>query len=145
VSNHLAGYVYLNDADASVRAPGSHGIKGFFTYFHHEQAMAAHSIFRGLSQGLAVVGLAVCGLLTALMGGPASGPVAAVFPPWWDAIHTLDAAAQGGAVLRLGLLNSVVLVAPSDERGRERLWRAGAWFLLNPLGLSGCGPGTGVK
>jgi hypothetical protein len=107
--------------------------------------MAAQSSLRGLSQGLAVVGLAACGLLTALMGGPASGPVAAVFPPWWGGTRTVAAAAEGGAVMRLGLLNFIVLVVPDDQRGRERLWRAGAWLLLNPRGLSGCSPGTGVK
>ena len=64
---------------------------------------------------LAVVGLAACGLLMALIDGPASGPVAAVFPPWWGGMRTVDAAAEGGAVLRLGLLNFVVLVMPDDQ------------------------------
>jgi hypothetical protein len=114
-------------------------------YFRHERAMAAHASLPGLSQGLAVVGLAACGLLTALMGGPTSGPVAAVFPPWWSGMRTVDAAAEGGAVLRLGRLNFVVLVVPEDQHGRQRLWRAGAWLLLNPRGLAGCGPGNGVK
>ena len=107
--------------------------------------MAAHPLLRGLSQGLAVVGLAVGGLFAALMGGPASGPVAAVFPPWWGEMRTVDAAAEGGAVLRLGLLNFVVLVIPDNQHGRERLWRAGAWLLLNPRGLSGCSQGAEVK
>jgi hypothetical protein len=41
-----------------------------------------------------------------------------------------------------------VLVVPDDQHGRRRrqlLWRAGAWLLLNPRGLIGCGLGTGVK
>ena len=107
--------------------------------------MAVHSSLLGVWQGLAVVGLAACGLLMALIGGPASGPVAAVFPPWWGGMHAIDAAAEGGAVLRLGLLNFVVLIVPDDQHGRERLWRAGAWLLLNPRGLSGCSPSTGAK
>ena len=107
--------------------------------------MAARFRLRGLWQGLAVAGLAAFGLLTALMAGPASGPVAAVFPPWWDAMRAVNAAAEGGAVLRLGLMNFVVLVVPDDQHGRQLLWRAGAWMLLNPRGLIGCGLGTGVK
>ncbi len=91
-----------------------------------------------LSQGLAIIGLAVGGLLTALAGGAASGPVAAVFPPWWNATRSVDAAAEGGAVLRLGMAHFIVFVAPDEMRGRERLWRAGAWLLLNPRGLAGC-------
>jgi hypothetical protein len=31
-----------------------------------------------------------------------------------------------------------VFVAPDDVRGRERLWRAGAWLLLTPRGGAGC-------
>jgi hypothetical protein len=107
--------------------------------------MAAHSSLRALSQGLVIVALAVCGLLAALIGGPVSGQVAAVFPPWWDRMRTVNAAAEGGSVLRLGPLNFVVLVAPDDLHGREQLWRAGAWLLLNPRGLSGCGTDMGVK
>jgi hypothetical protein len=110
--------------------------------------MAARLRLRGLWQSLTVAGLAAFGLLTALMAGPASGPVAAVFLPWWDAMRAVNAAAEGGAVLRLGVMNFVVLVVPDDQHGRRRrqlLWRAGAWLLLNPRGLIGCGLGTGVK
>jgi hypothetical protein len=84
-------------------------------------------------------------LLVALMAGPTSGPVAAIFPPWWDGVRAVNAAALGGPVLRLGLLNFVVVVAPDESGGRDRLWRAGAWFLLNPRGLLGCGPENGTK
>jgi hypothetical protein len=70
--------------------------------------------------------------------------VAAVFPPWWDGKRAVNAAAAGGAVLRLGMMNFVVVVAPNDQRDRERLWHAGAWLLLNPRGFLGCDPRTGV-
>jgi len=93
---------------------------------------------RRLSQALIIAGLAAGGLLTAVLGGPASGPLAVIFPPWWGAIRTIEAAAQGGAVLRLGPANFVVFVAPDETLGRERLWRAGAWLLLSSRGLIGC-------
>ena len=101
-------------------------------------------LFR-LSQGFALAGLALFGLLTALMAGPASGPVAVVFPPWWDGTHAVSAAAEGGAVLRLGRKNFAVLVAPDGSQGRQRLWRAGAWLLLDPRGIAGCGLDFGAK
>ncbi len=91
-----------------------------------------------LSRVLAVSGLAVGGLLAALTGGPASGPVAAMFPPWWDASRAVAAAAQGGLVLRLGLTAFVVVVVPDEAQGRDRLWRTGAWLLLAGNGLAGC-------
>jgi hypothetical protein len=100
---------------------------------------------RSFSQSLAIFGLAAAGLLAALPSGPASGPVAAVFPPWWDAGRTFQAAAEGGPILRLGAARFVVLVAPLGASGRERLRRAGAWLLLSPLGLSGCRSTINVK
>jgi hypothetical protein len=121
------------------------GVKDFFVNFRHERIMTARSSLHGVSRGLAVVGLAVGGLLAALMGGPTSGPVAAVFPPWWGGMRAVNAAAEGGAVLRFGLVNFVVLVVPDDRLGRQLLWRAGAWLLLNPRGLSGCALGPGVQ
>jgi hypothetical protein len=97
------------------------------------------SLASRLSRLLAVPGLAAGGLLAALSGGAASGPVTAVFPPWWDATRAVEAAAAGGAVLRLGGTGFAVLVAPDGTSGRERLRRAGAWLLLDPGGLAGCG------
>jgi hypothetical protein len=107
--------------------------------------MVAHPLLRSLTQGLAVMALAAFGLLAALMGGPASGQVAAVFPPWWDGTRSVNAAAEAGSVLRLGPLSFVVLIVPEALHGRQRLRRAGAWLLLNPRGLPGCGPDIGVN
>jgi hypothetical protein len=107
--------------------------------------MAMSSVLYGLSQILAVSGLAGGGLAMALVAGPATGPVAAVFPPWWDATRAVEAASEGGSVLRFGLTDFIVLVGPDEPLGRDRLRLAGAWLLLNPRGLAGCGSATGVK
>jgi hypothetical protein len=77
------------------------------------------------------------GLFAALMSGPGSGPVAAIFPPWWTEARALEAAARAGPVLRIGMAN-IVLVLPDAANGRSRLWRAGAWLLLTPRGFAGC-------
>ena len=63
------------------------------------------------------------------------GPVAAIFPPWWDARSAFVAAGDAGAVVRFGALPFVVIVAATD---RARLRAAGAWLLLDPRALGGC-------
>ena len=98
-----------------------------------------------LVRGLVIVATATGGLLAALTAGPASGPVAAVFPPWWDGAHAIAAAATGGPVLRMGLRDFVVLVAPEEPNGRQRLRHAGAWLLIDPSSLAGCTIVTGVN
>lgn len=106
--------------------------------------MASYSLVCGLLRALTIAGVATGGMLAALMAGPTSGPVVAVFPPWWDAAHSIASAASGGSVLGLGLRDFVVLLAPDEIGGRQRLWHAGAWLLLNPSGLVGCAVTTGA-
>ena len=90
----------------------------------------------------AVLPAAVCAgslaaaLLLSMAPSP-EGPVAAVFPPWWDGARSLAAAAPAGAVVRFGALPFIVVVAP--ER-RDLLHRAGAWLILDPRALGGCTP-----
>ena len=81
----------------------------------------------------------------AVVGAPAGGPVAAIFPPWWNATRAVNAAASGGAVLRPGMAEFVVLVAPDLPQGRDRIRQAGAWLLLNVGGLTGCGLKAGAN
>ena len=69
----------------------------------------------------------------------ASGPVAAVFPPWWDGTRALLAAAPAGAVVRFGALPCIVVVVPENTAQRAQLWRDGAWALVNPAAFGGCG------
>lgn len=66
-----------------------------------------------------------------------TGPVAAVFPPWWGARQAVAAAGSAGAVIRLGALPSVVIVLAAD---RGLLRSHGAWLLLDPSALGGCSP-----
>jgi hypothetical protein len=75
--------------------------------------------------------------LAATMAPPPSGPVAAVFPPWWDGRMAVTAAASAGAVVRQGAFASVVIVSATD---RARLRSHGALFLLDPGAFGGCSP-----
>ncbi len=69
------------------------------------------------------------------------GPVAAVFPPWWDGLRTMAAAgaatSTSGAVVRFGALPFIVVVLAED---RTQLAAHGAWLLLEPQAIGGCAP-----
>jgi hypothetical protein len=69
---------------------------------------------------------------------PTSGPVAAVFPPWWTAGRALLAAAKAGPVVRFGA-SFVVIVVPDVRHPVSALRHGGAWFVVNPQLLGGCG------
>lgn len=73
--------------------------------------------------------------LAASLAPPLAGPVAALFPPWWDAAATLAAAGRAGAAIRFGAFSFVVIVASAD---RDGLRAAGAWLLLDPIAIGGC-------
>lgn len=92
-----------------------------------------------LLQGFAILALAGGGLLAAVPSAPAGGAVAAVFPPWWDAKRAVTAATNAGIALGVGVTSFVVIVRPEDAQGQEKLRQAGAWMLLDPRGLAGCG------
>lgn len=66
------------------------------------------------------------------------GPVAAIFPPWWSGLQSVSAAAQAGPVIRFGLLPNIVIVM-TERGGATVLRRAGAWVVIDPLALGGCG------
>ena len=68
-----------------------------------------------------------------------TGPVAVLFPPWWDSRGSLTAAGSAGPIVRFGAVPFVVVVDAAD---RDRLWAAGAWLLLDPAILGGCSPRT---
>jgi hypothetical protein len=82
--------------------------------------------------------LTLIGALAASARPPATGPVAAVFPPWWSAARTVAAASASGPVIRLGSLPFVVIVAPANARDRALLHHAGALLLIDPIMVSGC-------
>ena len=87
--------------------------------------------FAALS-ALVLLPLAVAG--AAALAPVADGPVAAVFPPWRSAGSSFAAASSGGAVVRHGVWDFVIVVQAPD---RVALRDAGAWLLLDPL-AAGC-------
>jgi hypothetical protein len=75
--------------------------------------------------------------LAAAMAPLPSGPVAAVFPPWWSARRAVTAAAAAGAVIRFGAYPSIMIVLAAD---RAQLRSHGAWLLLDPRAVGDCSP-----
>jgi hypothetical protein len=66
-------------------------------------------------------------------------PVAAIFPPWWNAERSFTAAASaGGAIVRTGTWSNILVVTAADGGLFNRLRAAGAWLLVNPTALDGC-------
>jgi hypothetical protein len=72
--------------------------------------------------------------------GPKPGrPVAAVFPPWWTAERTFNAASlTGGSIVRFGGLASILVLTSGTPDLHARLHDAGAWVLLDAQALGGC-------
>ena len=85
---------------------------------------------------LSLVGVTVAGLAPR----DPSGQVAVIAPPWYgfDETAALVAGVEGAIVEEGGFGN--VLIAQSTEPGFvRRLYGAGAWLVLDPMVLRGCG------
>ena len=83
--------------------------------------------------------LAVGSIVGALsLAKPKLGPVAAVFPPWWETGRTIRAAATAGRIVGFGAANFVVIVVPETAKIDSQLRAAGAWMLLDPKSVGGC-------
>lgn len=110
----------------------------------------------GPAAWLAATCFLACGLVAtaplALAPRP-GGPVAALFPPWWDASRAFEATVLAQAVMvRAGAWPALVVAAdalsardgsPGAGVARapalgERLRAAGAWLILDPRSLVGC-------
>lgn len=88
--------------------------------------------------GLGLVVMAV-GLIAACAAVPSDPAIAAaVFPPWWSARRTFEAAGATGAILRVGGWSAVLIVRSDRPDLAARLRTAGALFTLSPLGVTGC-------
>jgi hypothetical protein len=83
--------------------------------------------------------LSLAAALSLALAPPAQGPVAALFPPWWNATQSLSAAAGAGAIIRFGALPSIIIVQPAGQGGAAALHHLGAWAVLDPQVFGGCG------
>jgi hypothetical protein len=86
----------------------------------------------------AFIGLA--GLFAALAAPTAHDPssAAAIFPPWWSAAEAFAAAGSAGEVTRIGAFASVLIVHSKAPALADRLRKAGALLILDPVQLALC-------
>ena len=67
------------------------------------------------------------------------GDVAAVFPPWISGTGAFERVAEaGGAVIRAGVVDTILVAHSDDSDFARRLHRAGAWLVLDPVAFGGC-------
>ncbi|MFX4219952.1 MAG: hypothetical protein ACMVO3_02600 [Thalassobaculum sp.] len=83
-------------------------------------------------------------LVAATVGGLApdadgTGPVAAVFPPWWSTRDVMAGLARtDAAILREGFSSSIILASSPTPGLADRLRAAGAILVLDPQAAAGC-------
>jgi hypothetical protein len=78
-------------------------------------------------------------LLSALSPSGGRGQYAVIAPPWYSFAQTAGlVATAGGDIVDFGAIADVV-IAHSDSPGFVgALYRAGAWLVIDPVGLRGC-------
>jgi len=71
---------------------------------------------------------------------PSDAEIAAVlFPPWWDAQHAISAAASAdAAIIRTGIVPTILVVQLAKHDGLARLREAGMWLAVDPQAIGGC-------
>jgi hypothetical protein len=90
----------------------------------------------------ALMGLVMLVAATAASFAPSEAvgaPVAAIFPPWWDAPQVMAGVAVADAeILREGATPFVLVVSDDAPDLSDRLRAAGAWFVLDPVAAAAC-------
>ena len=73
---------------------------------------------------------------------PANAEIAAVlFPPWWSVQRAMAATASAdAAVIRTGIIPTILIVQLAGSDGLQRLRDAGIWLALDPRAVGGCAP-----
>jgi hypothetical protein len=89
---------------------------------------------------IALLIVSVGGILIATVGPSGTrGQYAVVAPPWYNQAQTIGLVGiAGGDIVDLGGSANIV-VAHSENPGFTRaLYHAGAWLVIDPMGLRGC-------
>jgi hypothetical protein len=79
--------------------------------------------------------------VVAVFAAPAAGDAqsaAAIFPPWWSPAEAFAAAGSAGEVARTGAISSILIVHSPAPDLADRLRKAGALLVLDPLRLAQC-------
>ncbi|TGD93165.1 hypothetical protein [Methylobacterium nonmethylotrophicum] len=72
---------------------------------------------------------------------PRSGTVAVLGPPWAGGAGAARiVAAAGGAILRAGRFDNLLITTSPEPGFARRLYAAGAWLVVSPLLAGACAP-----
>jgi hypothetical protein len=96
--------------------------------------------WRELATAVALLIVSAVGIVAAALSPSGNrGQYAVVTPPWYDRSETIGLVAiAGGDIIDFGGLRNVV-IAHSENPGFVRgLYLAGAWLVIDPVGLRGC-------
>jgi hypothetical protein len=67
------------------------------------------------------------------------GQYAVVAPPWYGFAQTIGLIdAAGGDIVEFGDLTNIAIVHSANPGFVRALYHAGAWLVIDPLGLRGC-------
>jgi hypothetical protein len=101
-------------------------------------------LLSGLSRRPLLAAILLLLVSTATLAGLEARPrdgrdVAAVYPPWMTGASAFERVAQaGGAIVRAGALDTILVAHGDDPDFAVRLRDGGAWLVLDPLALGGC-------
>jgi hypothetical protein len=86
--------------------------------------------------------VSLAGIFAVLAASPEADAqsAAAIFPPWWSPAQAFAAAGSAGEVARKGAFSSVLIVHSTEPALAERLRKAGALLILDPIRLALCEP-----
>ncbi len=87
---------------------------------------------------ICLVFISMLGVGSIAAPGHAGGPVAAVFPPWWDLTQSVSTASRFGTVIAVGAIPSIVVMQPEPGADVSGLHGAGAWGIMAPEFVLGC-------
>ncbi len=84
--------------------------------------------------------MSLTGIVAVFAGSTPGDPhsAAAIFPPWWPAAKAFEAAGSAGEVARIGAFSSVLVVHSKEPALVDRLRKAGALVVLDPVQLAAC-------
>lgn len=96
---------------------------------------------RDFAPAILLLILGVLGLVAATLAPSGkSGQYAVIAPPWYSTGQTISLIQDAGG--RIATINpaSHIVIAHSDKAGFDfDLYRAGAWLVLDPMRVRGCG------
>jgi hypothetical protein len=122
---------------------------GFACGGQNEQPSApmTRSVWRDYLPALALLLVGLGALLVAMLKPTGrEGQYAVIAPPWYNLAQTVSLVREAqGAVADMSGGRHIVIAHSNDPHFVEQLYRAGAWLVIDPVRLVGCGGGAATQ